>query len=57
VTAQYPACKTVVLPLQARVFLCSTCKDALQQTLENSRGASAPHGVPAKIAARDALTV
>ena len=57
VTAQYPVCKTVILPLRARVFLCSTCKDALQQTIENSREASALHGVPASVAARDALTV
>jgi hypothetical protein len=57
VTAQYPVCKTVILPLRARVFLCSTCKDALQQTIENSREASAVHGVPAIVAGRDALTV
>ena len=57
VTAQYPVCKTVILPLRARVFLCSTCKDALQQTIENSREAGAVRGVAASIAGRDALTV
>ena len=57
VTAQYPVCKTVILPLRARVFLCSTCKDALQQTIENSREASALHGVPTNVAPRGALTV
>jgi hypothetical protein len=46
VTALYPVCKTVVLPLRARVFLCSTCKEA-----------SALHGVSTNVAARDALTV
>jgi hypothetical protein len=57
VTAQYPVCKTVILPLRARVFLCSTCRDALQQTIENSRNASAVQGVPAIVAGRDAVTV
>ena len=56
VTAQYPVCKTVILPLQARVFLCSTCKDALQQTIENSREASAVSVVPASVAGRDTVT-
>jgi len=37
VTAPYPVCKTVVLPLHARVFLCSTCREALQQPRENNR--------------------
>lgn len=32
VTSQYPICKTVVYPLRARVFLCSTCREALLQT-------------------------
>ena len=57
VTAQYPICKTVTLPLRARVFLCGTCKDALQQTIESSRIASAEHVVPAVVAARDGVTV
>lgn len=57
VTALYPVCKTVVLPLRARVFLCSTCKDALLQTIENFREAPALHGVPAIVAGRDTLTV
>ena len=57
VTAQYPLCKTVVLPLRARVFLCSTCKEALQQTIENSRKASAVRGIPAIVAGRDTVTV
>lgn len=57
VTAQYPVCKTVILPLRARVFLCSTCKDALQQTIESYRKAPAEHKVPAIIAGRDAVMV
>jgi len=57
VTAQYPVCKTVILPLRARVFLCSTCRDALQQTIENSRKASAVRGIPAIVAGRDTVTV
>jgi hypothetical protein len=32
VTEQYPVLRVVVLPLQARVFLCDTCKQALEQT-------------------------
>ncbi|MGC4056024.1 MAG: DUF2180 family protein [Paludibaculum sp.] len=31
VTVQYPVCQTVILPLQARLFLCSTCRTALEQ--------------------------
>ena len=31
ITAQYPVCQTVVLPLRARVFLCSVCREALRQ--------------------------
>ncbi len=34
VTAQYPVVKTIVLPLRARLFLCSTCMQALHQTAE-----------------------
>jgi hypothetical protein len=57
VTAQYPVCKTVILPLRARLFLCGTCKDALRQTIESSRIASAEHEVPGVVAARDGVTV
>ena len=57
VTAQCPVCKTVILPLRARVFLCSTCRGALQQTIENSSKASAEHRAPAIVARRDAVTV
>jgi hypothetical protein len=32
ITEQYPMLKVVVLPLQARLFLCITCKQALEQT-------------------------
>ena len=32
VHAQYPICKTIELPLRARIFLCSTCWEALRQT-------------------------
>jgi len=31
VTTLYPVVKIVVLPLRARVFLCTTCRDALRQ--------------------------
>ena len=31
VTTSYPIAKTVVLPLQARLFLCETCLAALEQ--------------------------
>ena len=57
VTAQYPVCKTVILPLRARIFLCSTCRDALQQTTPHSPEATAEHGVPAVVAERDAVKV
>jgi len=57
VTAQYPICKTVILPLRARVFLCSICKDALQQTIENSRKTSAVPGLPSDVAGKDEITV
>ncbi len=30
-TAQYAVGKTVVLPLLARIFLCSVCREALRQ--------------------------
>ena len=40
VTAQYPVCKTVVLPLRARVFLCSACHEALRQNIDDSREGS-----------------
>jgi hypothetical protein len=32
VTEQYPISRVVVLPLQARLFLRNTCKQALEQT-------------------------
>lgn len=31
VTAVYPVVKTVVLPKRARLVLCSTCKEAIEQ--------------------------
>ena len=37
VTAQYPVCKTVTLPLRARLFLCSTCRKAMRQTIDDYR--------------------
>ncbi len=36
ITAQLPVCKTVSLPLRARIFLCSTCLQALRQTGQGS---------------------
>ena len=32
VTELYPILRVAVLPLQARLFLCDTCKQALEQT-------------------------
>ena len=32
VTELYPILRVAVLPLQARLFLCNTCKRALEQT-------------------------
>ena len=37
VTAQYPVCKTVTLPLRARLFFCSTCREAMRQTIDDYR--------------------
>jgi hypothetical protein len=34
VTARYPVCLTVILPRKARLFLCQTCKEALEQPRE-----------------------
>jgi len=31
ITAVYPVVKTVVLPKRARLFLCQTCKEAIEQ--------------------------
>lgn len=33
----YPVYKAVVLPLRARLFLCSTCGAALRQTIDDYR--------------------
>jgi len=57
VTAQYPVCKTVILPLRARVFLCSTCRDALQQTTDTSRKVPSVQEAPVITAARDAAAL
>ncbi len=40
VTAQYPVCKTVTLPLRARLFLCNTCREAMRQTIDDYRADS-----------------
>jgi hypothetical protein len=32
VTERYPILRVVVLPLRARLFLCNTCRQALEQT-------------------------
>ena len=32
VTERYPILRVAVLPLQARLFLCNTCRQALEQT-------------------------
>ena len=36
ITEQYPICRVVVLPLHARLFLCMTCKQALEQKTKAS---------------------
>ncbi len=41
VTAPYPVCLTVVLPRKARLFLCQTCKEALEQPREANRAVGA----------------
>lgn len=46
VTAHYPVCQTITLPLQARVFLCRTCMNALRQTIESTRKAAAEQVQP-----------
>ncbi len=37
VTTQYPLCRSVVLPLRARLFLCGTCWEALRQKFDYHR--------------------
>ena len=54
VTAQYPVCKTVVLPLRARVFLCGTCREALRQISESRESAEVIADAPA-VADRDTV--
>lgn len=54
VTAQYPICKTVVLPLRARVFLCSTCNEALRQKVGEYREASEVIAANRELAEREA---
>ena len=39
VTELYPILRVAVLPLQARLFLCNTCKQALEQTTQNGNPA------------------
>ncbi len=34
ITARYPVCATIILPLKARVMLCTTSREALQQPRE-----------------------
>ena len=55
VTAQYPVCQTVVLPLRARVFLCGTCREALRQTTEGNRELAESPTDHAQVPQRDAV--
>ena len=55
VTAQCPVCKTVVLLLRARVFLCSTCREALRQTINENRKGSEVIAATPTIAERNVL--
>jgi hypothetical protein len=53
--AQYPVFQTVILPLRARVLLCSTCREALRQTMEDDRErAGSPVNHP-PVSRRDAV--
>lgn len=55
VTAQYPVCQTVVLPLRARVFLCPGCREALRQTIESDRERASSAAGQAHSSPRDAV--
>jgi hypothetical protein len=56
VTAQYPVCQTVVLPLRARVFLCGTCREALRQTIEDAHKGPDVTEVAPTAAAKDSVS-
>lgn len=57
VTATKPLVKVVALPLRARLFLCATCRTALQQSGTAARAASAPFSMRSidMLAAKGAL--
>lgn len=55
VTAQYPVCQTIVLPLRARVFLCGTCREALRQRTEGNRELSESPADHTQVEHRDAV--
>ena len=50
VTERYPILRVVVLPLQARLFLCNTCRKALEQT---TKGGVAKHDVGQSVSESD----
>lgn len=56
VTAQYPVCKGGVLPLRARVFLCTTWREALRQTIGSDRDRVGSAVENANEMQRDAVT-
>jgi hypothetical protein len=56
VTTQYPVCKTVVLPLRARLFLCGTCRDALRQKFDNDREEATAPSVTATVQEEHAVS-
>jgi len=56
VTMQYPVCKTVVLPLRARLFLCGTCRDALQQKFDDYLEGAAMPDATAKVREEHAVS-
>ena len=56
VTTQYPVCKTLVLPLRARLFLCGTCREALRQKFDNYREETTVPGVTARVQEEHAVS-
>ena len=52
ITEQYPISRIVVLPLKARLFLCVTCKQALEQ---KTKGNAVNHRVGQFVDESDAV--
>lgn len=49
ITTQYPLCRTVVLPLRARRFLCGTCLAVLGQKFDYFRDEARVTAVAARV--------